>query len=270
MKTKKSITFNIVFFVLVLTITVPVLAMIVWIFTERWAWPDIWPQVLSLRSVREVLHTGGLLTGIILSSTVISCAVAALSVVIGLMTARALVFYDFFGKCLIYFFTSLPLMVPVSVFAMGAHLTFIRLGLNNTVFGVIIAHLICSLPYAVHLLAAGTEALGSGLEEQARVLGASGLCAFRRITLPLLAPVILTAFSMSYIVSFSQYFLTLLIGGGQVRTFTVIMVPYLQGGERNIASIYSTIFLGITLIVQALLEKIIGRWNKNEGNHFYS
>ena len=48
---------------------------------------------------------------------------------------------------------------------------FIRLGLNNTVLGVIIAHLICSLPYAVHLLIDGTRAVGNRLEEQARVLG---------------------------------------------------------------------------------------------------
>ena len=270
MKTKKSIASNIIFVVLILAITIPVLTMIVWIFTERWAWPDIWPQVFSLRSVREALHAGGQLTELIVSSVVISLIVAVLSVVIGLMTTRALVFYDFARKSLIYFFTTLPLLVPVTVFAMGAHITFIRLGLNNTVFGVIIAHLICSLPYAVHLLADGTGAIGNGLEEQARVLGASALCAFRRVTLPLLAPVILTAFSMAYIVSFSQYFLTLLIGGGRVRTFTVIMVPYLQGGERNIASLYSAIFLGITLLVLALFEKIITGWNKNAGKDFFS
>lgn len=270
MKGKKSAVSTIIFIVFILAVTIPVLTMIVWIFTERWAWPDIWPQVFSLRAVREALHGSGQLTEIIVSSTAISLTVAALSVVTGLMTARALVFYDFAGKSLIYFFTTLPLLVPVTVFAMGAHITFIRLGLNNTVFGVIIAHLICSLPYAVHLLADGTKALGNGLEEQARVLGASGLCAFRRVTLPLLAPVILTAFSMAYIVSFSQYFLTLLIGGGQVRTFTVIMVPYLQSGERNIASVYSAIFLGITLIMLALFEKIIGRWSKNAGKNYYS
>lgn len=93
--------------------------------------------------------------------------------------------------------------------------------------------------------------VGNGLEEQARVLGATPWKAFYKVTLPMLAPVMLSSFSMAYIVSFSQYFLTLLIGGGQVKTFTIVMVPLLQGGNRNIASVYSTVFLGVTLLFLA-------------------
>ena len=62
------------------------------------------------------------------------------------------------------------------------------------------------------------------------------------------------------IVSFSQYFLTLLLGGGRVKTFAVVMVPYLQSGSRNIACIYSILFMGITLLVFAVFERIAGYW----------
>lgn len=68
----------------------------------------------------------------------------------------------------------------------------------------------------------------------------------------------LSSFSVAYIVSFSQYFLTLLIGGGQVKTFTIVMVPLLQGGNRNIASVYSTVFLGVTLIIFGVFEWAAG------------
>ena len=73
-------------------------------------------------------------------------------------------------------------MVPATVFAMGIQITFIRMGLNNTVAGVILAHLIYSLPYAVRLIMDGTRAVGIALEEQARVLGAGPFQAFRRTT----------------------------------------------------------------------------------------
>ena len=161
-------------------------------------------------------------------------------------------------------------MVPATVFAMGIQTTFIKLGLNNTIPGVIISHLICSLPYAVRLLMDGTIAVGNGLEEQARVLGASAWKAFVKVTLPVLAPVMLSSFSMAYIVSFSQYFLTLLIGGGRIKTFTIVMVPYLQGGNRNIACVYSTIFFGITLLIFAFFEWIAGRLSKNNSVEYYS
>ena len=116
----------------------------------------------------------------------------------------------------------------------------------------------------------GTEAVGNKLEEQARVLGAGPWKAFFKVTFPMLMPVMLASMSMSYIVSFSQYFITLLIGGGSVKTFAIVMVPYMQGGDRNIASIYSMIFLGITLIVFAIFEGISKLWTKNGSGEYYT
>ena len=269
MKKRKFILENSIFIIMVTVILLPIGTLLIWIFTERWAWPDFIPQVFSLRAIKEVIGRKEELASVFSSSIFISSVVAFFSAVIGLMTARAIVFYDFFGKKIIYFLSILPFMIPGTVFAMGIQITFIKLGLNNTVLGVIIAHLICSLPYAVHLLMDGTRAVGNRLEEQARVLGASPFKAFYKTTLPLLVPVILSAVSMSYIISFSQYFLTLIIGGGNVKTFTVVMVPYLQSGNRNIASIYSVIFLGVTLLVFTVFEMIGRRWTKNSGGEFY-
>lgn len=250
-------------------ILIPALTLPVWIFTERWAWPDLVPQVFSLRSVREVFGRGGELGRLMLSSVILSASVALLSAVIGTMTARALVLYRFRGRALVSFLTVLPFMVPSTVFAMGVQLLFIRMGLNNTAVGVALAHLICSLPYAVRLIVEGTKAVGCTLEEQARTLGASPWQAFRRVSLPVLAPVILAAAGMAYIVSFSQYFLTLLIGGGQVRTFSVVMVPYLQSGDRNMAAVYSALFLAVTLLVFGLFERLARRMAGDMEGGFY-
>lgn len=260
---------NAVLFLLAAVILLPCILLIVWAVTKRWAWPDLIPQKFSFRAVKEVSGRRVELFRVFFSSVLISTAVAVLSAVIGVMTCRALVFYDFFGKRLLGFLTVLPFMVPSTVFAMGIQLTFIRLGLNNTVSGVILAHLICSLPYAVRLIMDGTRALGRGLEEQARVLGASPWQAFFRVALPVLAPVVLSAASMAYVVSFSQYFLTLMIGGGQVKTFSIVMVPYLQSGDRSIASVYSVLFLAVTLSVFGLYEWIGRRWTKDSEGGFY-
>ena len=258
-----------VLFLLAAVILLPCLLLLVWRFTERWAWPALLPQRFSLRAAAEVFGRRGELLKVFFSSVLISTAVAALSAVIGVMTCRALVFYDFFGKRLMGFLTILPFMVPATVFAMGIQLTFIKMGLNNTISGVILAHLICSLPYGVRLIMDGTKALGKELEDQARVLGASPWQAFYKVSLPVLAPVILSAASMAYVVSFSQYFLTLMIGGGQVRTFSIVMVPYLQSGDRSMASVYSVLFLAVTLSVFGLYEWIGRKWTKDSEGGFY-
>lgn len=270
MSKRTQIITKLILFIFILVILIPVATMLIWTFTERWAWPGLWPQVFSMRALEGILRNGRQLVQVFMSSVMISIVVAVLSVVVGTMTARALVFYEFKGKWIMYFFSILPFMVPATVFAMGIQITFIKMGFNNTIIGVIIAHLICSLPYAVRLLMDGTVAVGTKLEEQARVLGANPWKAFYKVTFPVLMPVILSSFSMAYIVSFSQYFLTLLIGGGQVKTFTIIMVPYLQSGERNIASIYSVIFLGITVIIFGVFEWIAGKLGRDQGTEFYS
>ena len=48
------------------------------------------------------------------------------------------------------------------------------------------------------------------------------------------------------------------------------MVPYLQSGERNIACVYSVIFLGVTLEVFGVFEKIADRWSRNLDTEFYA
>lgn len=256
-------------FLLIPIILFPMLITIVWIFTERWAWPDLLPQVFSLRAINEIWSRKEQLTSLLLSSVWISGLVGILSVLIGIMTARAFTCYEFVGKRMIHFFSILPFMVPATVFAMGVQITFIKLGLNNTVTGVVISHLICSLPYAIRLLVDGMEALGTGFEEQARVLGADAVTAFLKTTFPLLSPVLISSFCMAYVVSFSQYFLTLLIGGGAVKTFAIVMVPYLQSGDRNIACIYSGLFLAVTMIVFFVFEKIAKVWSRETDEAFF-
>lgn len=269
MKEGNRIIVRVILLIFVLVILIPIVTLLIWTFTERWAWPDIIPQRFSLRAISEIFGRRGQMVKIFLSSVAISVIVALLSIVVGFLTSRALVLYQFAGRNLFYFLAILPFMVPATVFAMGIQITFIKLGLNNTITGVIIAHLICSLPYAVRLLMDGTTAVGDKLEEQARVLGATPWQAFLKTTLPMLTPVILSAFSMAYIVSFSQYFITLLIGGGQVKTFAIVMVPYLQSGDRSIACVYSIVFLGVTLIIFGIFETIAGRWTKNNRTDFY-
>ena len=86
---------NAVLFLLAAVILLPCILLIVWAVTERWAWPDLIPQKFSFRAVKEVSGRRVELFRVFFSSVLISTAVAVLSAVIGVMTCRALVFYDF-------------------------------------------------------------------------------------------------------------------------------------------------------------------------------
>lgn len=253
MKNKKHL-FKTALFILGIVILFPVILVGIWSICGRWPWPNILPEFLSLRGLREIIgsHSGAF--KILISSVFISFASAIISTIIGLMASRAFTLYEFKGKAILQFGSMLPIIVPANVFAMGIHVIFIRWGLNDNIYGVLICHIIYSLPYTISILTDITESIGKTYEEQAYVLGCNPLKAFADISFPLMLPAILSSVSMAYIISFSQYFLTLIIGGGRIKTFSIIMVPFISGGDRVIASAYVILFLFSSLIVFALFE----------------
>jgi putative spermidine/putrescine transport system permease protein len=160
----------------------------------------------------------------------------------------------------------LPFLVPATVFAMGVQVAFIRLGLARSVPGVVVAHAIVALPYASALMIDVVRAQGARLDEAARTLGAGPLATLRLVTVPSLAPGLLSALSMGFIISCSQYFLTLLIGGGKVRTFALVMLPYIAGGDRTIAAAYGVVFMLVILAVFAVFRLLLRRlrWSEDD------
>lgn len=254
---KKNLLMKAVLAVTIFCIFLPMAVVLLWSVTERWPWPGLLPESYSLRTVKELLFGSAKLPDILFSSISLAMTVAVLGTVVGIMTARATELYVFPGKKLIQMASFLPLLVPGTVFAMGIQITLIRLGLSDTLTGVIIIHLIVAVPYCITIMMDVTRAVGIKLEEQAMVLGAGPFRAFFLVTLPQLLPGILSSMSMGFILSYSQYFTTLMVGGGRVKTIALVLVPYIQSGDRALSAVYSVAFVDSALLVFFLFEGII-------------
>lgn len=257
---RKNKILNIIAYGGVFSIIIPLLVLPFWSFVGRWPWPGLLPEGFTLRGMEELFSKPSDILSLAASSVVLSLTVAIFATVIGTMTSRALVFYDFKGKELVSFGTILPVIIPGTAFAMGVHVVFIYLGLADTFTGVVLVHLIYALPYTVNIMMDVTAMTGDGLEMQSQVLGISPFRSFYHITLPLLMPGIISSVNMAYIISFSQYFITLMIGGGRIKTLSVVMVPFIQSGDRSIASSYAILFMLSTFVVFILLESSIKRF----------
>lgn len=254
---KKNLLMKLVLAVTLFCIFLPMAVVLLWSVTERWPWPNLLPESYSLRTVKELLFGSARLPDILLSSISLAMTVATLGTVIGIMTARATELYDFPGKKLVSMASFLPLLVPGTVFAMGIQIALIRLGLSDTIAGVIIVHLIAAVPYCIAIMTDVTRAVGNKLEQQAMVLGAGPFRAFFQVTLPSLLPGILSSMSMGFILSYSQYFTTLMVGGGRVKTIALVLVPYIQSGDRALSAVYSVAFVGSALLVFFIFEGLI-------------
>ncbi|MCG0276463.1 MAG: ABC transporter permease subunit [Thermosediminibacteraceae bacterium] len=259
---------NLLLYVAIGGILFPIVVLMLWAFAREWPWPHLFPTGFSVRGWIHLFNptTGAL--PVLLYSVMLSSLVAFITVTLSLPAARALAFYDFRGKRALEIFILSPMVIPTTAVAMGIHVNFIRIGLADTFWGVVICHLLPCIPYGIKILTGVFEALGDRIEQQARVLGAGRLKTYLYVTLPLISPGLITASIMAFVVSFSQYFLTFLIGGGRVMTFSMLLFPFIQGGDRHLSAVFSLAFIGTVLLWVFALEVLFRRWVK-KGQYFY-
>lgn len=259
----KGIMYGVVFFLIA-----PLIVIVIWSFTKNWPWPNIFPDELGFRGWKYFFSPTSKSVNTLLYSILLSGTVTLVTLIITIPASKALALYEFKGKKTVEILILAPLIVSPVAIAMGVHQLFIKLRLANTFIGVVLVHLIPCIPYGVRILKNVFEITGERMEMQARVLGATYFQAFRYITLPIIAPGIVSAGSLIFTVSFSQYFLTFLIGGGRVITYPMIMIPFVQSGDRMLASVYSTIFILSSLVCLKLMDRVVSKYYKSE-NHFF-
>ena len=245
-------------------VALPLLPLVLWAFTGAWRFPDLLPSGLSLRGWEYMASGGSRAPEAILNSLLIGLAATAASVAVGLPAGMALGGYDFRLKGLVIFFVLLPILVPPLASTMGMHLTFIRLGLADTAFGVFLVHLIPTVPYTTIILTS-VFADGSGeMEEAARTLGASPWQAFWHVTLPRAVPGIAVAVLFAFLLSWSQYALTLLIGGGSVITLPMLLFSAASGADPVITAVLAVIFALPALLALVIALRYLGHADERD------
>jgi putative spermidine/putrescine transport system permease protein len=150
-----------------------------------------------------------------------------------------------------------PVLAPSLASAMGVHSLFLRYGLADSLFGVMLAHLIPTVPYCTMMLTSSLANFDQDWEAQARTLGASPLAVWRSVTLPAIAPGLAVAAVFAFLISWSQYLTTLLIGGGRVVTLPLMLVAFQRGGDEAVTAALSLVFLAPTLVVFATVTRFL-------------
>jgi putative spermidine/putrescine transport system permease protein len=244
----------------IVAVLLPFLALIMWSFSARWFFPDLWPAQWGLRAWRYVFGTAGsqIISGLTQSMRV-ALATAAISVVIGVPAGRALGLYSFRGKDMISVILTLPVIVPPLCVAMGLHLWIIKLGLAETFWGVVLVHLTFCLPYSIFVMWGVFSNYNPDFEDQARSLGATSWKLITRVMLPLTLPGIMVAGLFSFLLSWSQYLSTLIIGGGRVTTLPILLFALMGSGDRPVAAAVSIVFVAPAFIALLISAGYLGK-----------
>jgi putative spermidine/putrescine transport system permease protein len=240
---------------LITWLILPLIPLAIWSFAHGWFYPDLLPQTWSLRAWKYALSdTAGVIDSLWLTIG-ISLAATGLSILVGVPAGRALGMYKFRGKEIVELMILAPTIVPGIAVVLGIHSVFISLGLNNTVWGVILVHLIPTLPYMVLVMAGIFANYDPAFEAQARSLGASSLKTFWYVTLPAIRPGIIVGGLFAFLVSWSQYILTLLIGGGRVETLPLLLFNFATSGRNDITGAIGMIYILPGIVILLLTAK---------------
>lgn len=203
-----------------------------------------------------------ILIGALGRSAIVAIASSLIAVTLGVLTSFVLLRRRFFGKPVVSALVFSPLVIPYLVFGISLLLVFtlvdkvltqsfgvyIGLGLH----AVVIGHVVVALPYTILTIMPLLERLSVSLDEAAKDLGASPRETFRRITLPLLTPALVSAFMVAFTLSFDEFAIASFLAGTQqtwpVYLFAQLRVPSLL---PQLIAVSSVVFIGSMLLVLA-------------------
>lgn len=220
------------------------------------SYPQLLPSILTLKYWNNLLFHNSLLLESVITSIMIGTANGFASGIIGMMTARALVNHNWPGKKWMHQFSAVPLFIPSIALFLGIHIVLMRFRLVNSIAGVILAHMLVTIPYTTNIFVAFFQGIPSDIENVARTLGCPKWTSFRRILLPLLMPGVWLSFVIGFLISFSEYFSTFLIGGGRVMTLAGLMYPFVSNSDTSNGAVLGILFIATNVIVFVVADRI--------------
>lgn len=218
--------------------------------TTRW---------FSLLWTTEALHSA------VRNSAIVAVATALISTLLGACAARAMATYRFPGKHGIVGFIMLPLVLPEIVVAVALLVMLMQLGMSLSLWTVIAGHVLICTPFSITILSSAFNGLDMSLEEASFDLGVGRWATFRRVTLPLIMPGIISSLLITFTISLDEFIIAFFLTGTDV-TLPVYIWSQLRFPTK-LPSIMAlgTILLGLSVVLLILAEWFRRRAARRQG-----
>jgi spermidine/putrescine transport system permease protein len=205
----------------------------------------------ALLQDRELIESAG-------NSLIVAVASTAVATVLGTLAAYALWkrASTFVSGSLYLSLVTPEIVTGVSLLAFFQFVfrfLHLRLGMHT----VILAHVGFSLAYVVVVVMARLRSFDPALEEAALDLGATELTAFRKVTVPYLAPAIAAAAMLAFTVSIDDYVITSLVAGVDSQTLPMTIYALARRGVNPVLNAVSTVIvvaLGAMVLISERLR----------------
>jgi multiple sugar transport system permease protein len=203
------------------------------------------PTQFSTDTMSFFVNSTGVLSSL-RNSIIVAMGTIVLGLLIGTPAGYALARFRFPGRDLVQVGVLISKMFPIAILSIPLAVTFIQLGLYDTLYGVIIIHTAMVLPFIVIVTAGVFLGVSRELEEAATTLGTSRFGAFVRVALPLALPGLAAAAIFTFVTSWNEVFAATIL---TVRNTTL---PAQVLASLNISPLYFRFAGGFFLIIPSL------------------
>ena len=195
------------------------------------------------------------------ASVKVGVGVAIFSTFLGLLAARSMTRYRLPFRRSIYALIMLPLVIPYMVIGVSS-LVILRRALNVdlTLWTVGLSHVLITVPLAMLVLMARMEGFDRSLEEASRDLGDSAWASFRRVTLPLVMPGIVSSLLLCFITSFDEYLLAFFLAGSDAT-----LPIFIFSSLRFPSKIPDVLALGSLILMVSIVLVVFAEWLRRRG-----
>lgn len=196
------------------------------------------------------------------NSLIIAPAATVLAMTFGTLASIGLTRGEFRGKALLMGILISPMVVPVVIVAVASYLFFAPLGLGNSYLSLILVHAVLGVPFVIITVTATLQGFNQNLVRAAASLGAPPLTAFFRVTLPLIAPGVISGALFAFATSFDEVVVTLFLAGPEQATIPRQMFSGIRENLSPTIAAAATLLIGFSVVMLLTLEWLRGRSEK--------
>ena len=209
------------------------------------------PLTYTFEHVKALLDLGA--GEYIMNSIIVALMTIGISFLLGLPAGYAFAKYVFPGKDPLKLFIVGLRMFPILVIAVPLVTLYIKLGLNDTLLGVALAHTAMALPFVVLITSSIFAGIPKDIEEAGLIFGLSRVGVFFRITLPMALPGLAAAAIFTFIMSWNEVFIASVLTF-QHRTLPAFILTAAQASPDTIK-----FAAGFIMILPAMIFVFIAR-----------
>jgi putative spermidine/putrescine transport system permease protein len=199
------------------------------------------------------------------NSVLVAVATTALATLLGTLAALGLHRAAFRFKPLVMGFLVAPLVVPIIVAAVAIFYFYAWLGLAGTYVGVVAAHTALALPFVLITVSATLQGFDVNLVRSAASLGASPLLVFRRITLPLIAPGVVSGALFAFVTSFDELVVVLFLASPEQRTLPRQIWSGVRESISPTITAAAVVLILVSIVLMAVVELLRRRSEQLRG-----